>query len=697
MSSGMPRAAALAGSHATLTPSLRPVPQSQVYGQRWRVTGTIAEGGMSVVHSAEHVLSGARVALKVLRDGSEEAAERFRREASLLAGFGCSGIVAIYDAGEEDDGSLYIAMERLHGRTFKETFTDSDVSAQKRLALFVDLAKALSAAHSAGVVHRDLKPTNVFVTVGPEARVKILDFGIARAKEHLDITSLGVALGTPHYMSPEQFRDARSCGPSSDLWSLAVMVFEAIEGSRPFEGTTSSSVAVAICTEATPPMPKLSALSPRLAAIIESCLQKDPAERSNDALLFAEHLEQVLEEAAPRGSSFSPPQPEATTLPKPTWLQTSGASALGVAGGVVVSSILFSTAGGSRVLSFGGTLVSLLCAAGIGAIAAMVIHRRRQNERTPRTERSITVSMAPSPRESIAAPALGGQDDSVPTPVLRFFGDLAGDATRGALPTLTRLRAHYGERVRIEWRHNPSTDRGYAFAAIGIELFRQKDAAVFFRYAELLVAARKRPSDDDALFIAEQLGADMFALRRALSRRLHWLSTERDRALAGTLLGEEGGRGAGGQVFFTDHRSFSAETPFEVICDVIDTLFIPVGANDHTQATPLGGSVQPEQSLRLQQILVQWTAIRTSNLRLVRSRQQAQSRAEGLMRRAQDPTTDFLSLGNHYSDGDVDLGAVVLQNLAPALRGAALALRPGEVSGLVESSLGFHILRRTLG
>ena len=221
----------------------------------YEVVSAIGAGGMGEVYRARDAKLGRDVALKILTGTVAEQPERqarFAREARTLAALNHPGIVTIY-AVEEIDGQQLIAMELVEGRPLSELIPKGGLSLERLLNIAAQLAGAVAAAHKHGVVHRDLKPANVMV--GPQDRVKVLDFGLAKLRETAvegaetalgsDITGEGKILGTVAYMSPEQ-AEGRPVDARSDVFSLGVMLYEMASGERPFKGDTSLSVLSAI-------------------------------------------------------------------------------------------------------------------------------------------------------------------------------------------------------------------------------------------------------------------------------------------------------------------------------------------------------------------------------------------------------------------------------------------------------------------
>ncbi len=284
----------------------------ETVGGRWEIIRPLASGGMSSVFVARHVVTQKQTALKLFSDldGSEpEILERFRREARSAADINHPDIVDILDA-DTSDGTLYLTMELLHGMDLEQLMAQKEIPALRILEVIEGVLAPLATAHDKGYVHRDLKPGNVFV-VNPNTTdecVKLLDFGIARHFADKRVTQTGTAIGTPHYMSPEHATDAKNVGPSADVWSLGVMMYEAIAGAVPFDHETLPGVFVKICTEPHRPLAELvPEVDPHLASLIDRCLAKEPEQRPADAGALLSELN-ALSDA---GAGFSSIHPQA--------------------------------------------------------------------------------------------------------------------------------------------------------------------------------------------------------------------------------------------------------------------------------------------------------------------------------------------------------------------------------------------------
>ncbi|HVS28189.1 MAG TPA: Stk1 family PASTA domain-containing Ser/Thr kinase [Solirubrobacteraceae bacterium] len=260
---------------------------------RYRLLERVGSGGMAEVWSAQDLQLGRKVALKLLhRRFSEdpEFVERFHREASSAAGLQHPNVVSVYDRGEWD-GTYYIAMEFLEGRSLKQVVsTDAPMDPVAAIDIVIGILRAARFAHKRGIIHRDLKPPNVILD--EEGRVKVTDFGIARAGAS-DITETGSIMGTAQYLAPEQAQ-GRAVSASADIYAIGVVLYELTTGRVPFEGDSAVTIALKHVAEApVPPAAINPAMAPELSDTILRALEKDPSQRFPDADAFIAQLEHV--------------------------------------------------------------------------------------------------------------------------------------------------------------------------------------------------------------------------------------------------------------------------------------------------------------------------------------------------------------------------------------------------------------------
>lgn len=245
---------------------------------------------MGAVYRAFDQSMNETVALKVISslhyDDMDAVTERFRREASASRKINHPHVIRIHDLGVDERGMMYICMEYFDGRTLLEVISQTPMQPVARiLDVLSRTCAGLQAAHDAGVIHRDLKPANVLTNDAGDLR--IIDFGLARLEARDGLTSTGMVLGTPHYMSPEQIRGER-VGPATDVYALGALAYHLATGVPPFDGDTPIAIGFAHCTER-PRAPR--AIRPELPAalndVIVKALEKDPARRPPSAAQFA--------------------------------------------------------------------------------------------------------------------------------------------------------------------------------------------------------------------------------------------------------------------------------------------------------------------------------------------------------------------------------------------------------------------------
>src|SRR5215207_4274943 len=252
---------------------------THVLVDRYELGPVRGQGGMARVHQGLDRQLGRRVAIKVLappfdRDG--EFVERFRREARAAAGLSHPNIVAVFDSGS-DDGTHFIVTELVEGETLAARLRrDGPMPPADAVAVAVDVARALAAAHARGLIHRDIKPGNVMLL--PDGRVKVVDFGIARAAGSDTLTHTGVVLGSTAYLSPEQ-AGGQPVDERADLYSLGCVLYEMVTGHVPFSADTPIATMYRHVNEDAPPPSTIAPVQPELAEVVLRCLEKDPQRR----------------------------------------------------------------------------------------------------------------------------------------------------------------------------------------------------------------------------------------------------------------------------------------------------------------------------------------------------------------------------------------------------------------------------------
>ncbi|MEV4899752.1 protein kinase [Citricoccus sp. NPDC055426] len=258
-------------------------------GGRYQLTERIAIGGMGEVWKAKDKVLGRQTAVKILKEeytGDANFLRRFRAEAQHTALLNHPGVANVFDYGEED-GSGYLVMELVPGPPLSAILDKEKVlSPDRTLNIMAQTARALSAAHAQGLVHRDIKPGNLLIT--PHGRVKVTDFGIARLADQVPLTATGQVMGTAQYLAPEQATGQQATG-SSDIYSLGVIGYECLVGHRPFSG--ESQIAIALAQVNDPPPPLTDSIPEPVRALIMSMLAKEAHERPANATALAEAAE----------------------------------------------------------------------------------------------------------------------------------------------------------------------------------------------------------------------------------------------------------------------------------------------------------------------------------------------------------------------------------------------------------------------
>jgi serine/threonine-protein kinase len=294
--------------------------EGKLIAGRYEIREHIATGGMASVfktwdHRVERI-----VAIKVLRSLDKNdlrAVERFRREARAAAALAHPNAVTIYDFVEED-GQYFLVMEYIHGPTLKQLIAQRrHLQARETIEIAIQVCAVLQVAHARGFIHRDIKPQNIMLAWGGGrsgglsdggAWVKLTDFGIVRVAEDAGLTNSGIVLGTADYLSPEQAR-GELLGPSSDLYSLGVVMFEMLTGRPPFVGPTAVSIAMQHAS-ANPPSPRQfqPAIQPALEQLVLRTLQKEPEDRFSSAAEMQQALRACARELG-HGKAYVPSTP----------------------------------------------------------------------------------------------------------------------------------------------------------------------------------------------------------------------------------------------------------------------------------------------------------------------------------------------------------------------------------------------------
>ncbi|HXU73874.1 MAG TPA: serine/threonine-protein kinase [Polyangia bacterium] len=332
--------------------SPQPPPSDALVGHtlvdRYRLTRKIGEGGMGAVYEAMHVLLSKPVAVKVLRDkylDRPEVARRLVQEARLASSIRHENIVDITDSGATEDGRTFVVMEHLEGLSLAELLKREGALPEARIIEIArQAASALGAAHECGIVHRDVKPENIFLIDRDSGRggrdfVKVLDFGISKTikpgtmdEESLKLTHTGMVLGTPLYMSPEQARGDEDLDHRIDIWALGVILYECLTAEVPFRATNYLGVIAQVLNQDVTPPRKLRP-EMRISEPMERVVQKAMAKSRDDRYPTMAALVDDLDRVA-SGGDVEPPRVTPSTAERPRttlWLAAVGVLA-GTAG-----------------------------------------------------------------------------------------------------------------------------------------------------------------------------------------------------------------------------------------------------------------------------------------------------------------------------------------------------------------------------
>ncbi|MBX3186465.1 MAG: serine/threonine protein kinase [Labilithrix sp.] len=311
---------------------------------QFQILQKIGSGGMGSVYKALQPAMNRMVAVKILHPklaSRKDLVSRFRREARAMSHLTHPNTVKVYLYGELDDGSLYIVMEYLEGKNLNQTVrSEGPMTIERGLPILIQACNALDEAHRAGIIHRDLKPENIFVTHqgGMKDFAKVLDFGLAKVTERemrpgsIILTQEGMVFGTPEFMSPEQAQ-GKSLTPGSDIYSLAVILYEVLTGKLPFEAKNPMEfIQLHVTTKPKPIDERVpgKTFPPILWKVLSKALEKKSEDRYGSAAEFAHALQAVLNgatEVPPYGNGAGAPQ-AGQVLPTPSPAAAPSAGAL---------------------------------------------------------------------------------------------------------------------------------------------------------------------------------------------------------------------------------------------------------------------------------------------------------------------------------------------------------------------------------
>ncbi|MEZ4335111.1 MAG: thioredoxin domain-containing protein [Sandaracinaceae bacterium] len=598
-----------------------------VFAGKYRIERPLGEGGMGAVYVAINERLQKRVALKVISERVRTdpgMLARFTQEAVAASRVAHAGLVEIYDA-DQHMGTPWIAMELLDGESLAARIGRGPIPIHEAFGIAQQILDALAAVHAAGIIHRDLKPDNVFCC--RDGRVKILDFGIAKLAvgEITGQTETGLALGTPFYLAPEQASSAKDVGPQADIYSLGVVLYQMISGHLPYDATSLGDLVRQMYT--TGPV-RLSTRSPhapeRLSSLIDRCLSVDPMQRPGSAREVASAIEAIAN--AP-GPALTAPMPAASETPKTMALDSGalqaaisspgapfggaappgfgaapaapggyggggafGAPAAGGFGPPTAPPTMAQTAapvppsGGPKGGGLGIGMLVAGCAVVIGlplffgALAAGYYFMAAEDPgRDPEPiveapyDPSVTVaSLAPMAgadaervRLDAAGPARGGAH---PLVTIVTFSEFQCPYCGRVAPTMERISATYGDRVRYVYRHNPLAFHTNAMPAAQAaqEAYEQGGDARFWAMHDVLFENQQALERADLERYGAQAGLDAFRLRAALDDGRHQPRIQRDMDAAAAV----GARGT--PTFFINGRLVTGAQPYERFSEVVD-------------------------------------------------------------------------------------------------------------------------------
>ncbi|TXN29296.1 protein kinase domain-containing protein [Lacisediminihabitans profunda] len=413
------------------------------FGGRYQLSSRVAIGGMGEVWQATDLVIGRTVAIKILKDeylGDPGFLERFRAEARHAALVNHEGIANVFDYGEEE-GSAYLVMELVPGEALSTILERERVlSTDRVLDIVAQTASALHAAHSAGLVHRDIKPGNLLIT--PDGRVKITDFGIARIADQVPLTATGQVMGTVQYLSPEQ-ASGHPASPTTDIYSLGIVAYEALAGRRPFTGESQVAIAMAQINESPPDLPVT--VSEPVRNLVYACIAKNPADRPASAAHLARAAQALRRGDVAGAAAAVPGILGAGTLPA---LQrensvTQATRVLNAPGAIATSSTPLSSEGETKgrnpwtwpLIALIGILVVVL----VGTLIALIANPSKTPptpSKSPSASPSITPTPTPTPTSNtvnVTSAALTGKTEDQVRTILDQMG-LAANVVPDAAP-----------------------------------------------------------------------------------------------------------------------------------------------------------------------------------------------------------------------------------------------------------------------
>ena len=683
-------------------------------GGRWELEELLARGGMGVLYVGRHLQTGRRAAVKVIEQASDELLARFRLEASVCAQIGHPGLVDVFDADQDPvTKSAYIAMELLEGCTLRKLMDDAKSTPEQVLGHLMSALEPLAAAHAKGFVHRDLKPENLFVLAKPEGgiRVKLLDFGIVASRTESRLTRIGMAMGTPHYMSPEQAMSAREVSPASDVWGMGVMLYEAIKGDVPFDGETSHAVIVQALT--VPHMPLehvVPGCDPAIARLVDKCLEKKPEDRPADAEELLSSLQQLLR--ATSLPSIRPSfrvrnvvqktavavvqQPTATVRSSVRVRSVKNAANLLAASGVVCSLSALAL----PFVGAGAPVAAMLCAAVGGGLLITASKRVSALQRLLQTPPVNIQYVTPAEQKPQAAVVLSqhpkrllhplrGQPDA---PVrIELFADLSCSISRRTCQRVLSLRVEHPEHISIVFKPYWDLHRqmGPATGEMVRTLFEREGAEVFWAFFDRFLLNTKRVTQDLLLEYASQVCSDKHGLQRALRIGAHRRGLQQCRDEAQSQGVEQSPAVIMNGVLL----------PRDLSEDQLRWAYVDALANrEQRRKVELGETraldLPPNKDVSVRALLVRYRGARNAPLTVRRTREDARERACKLAERARVQGAEFETVALRFADALIEPEELAQRLTEPSIADALRGLEVGQMSQPVECDEGYQVLQR---
>ncbi|MBI3204873.1 MAG: serine/threonine protein kinase [Myxococcales bacterium] len=381
--------------------ALRP---GMLIGNNVRLVRLLGQGGMGAVWVANHETLHTQVAVKFMITEMSESAEavtRFTREASAAAQIKSPHVVQTFDHGVTNDGIPYIVMELLEGEDLAVRVSRDGALPPRAVAVILSqVCKALGRAHSLGIIHRDIKPENIFLSdQDGELLVKVLDFGIAKRSEDaaLSMTGTGAMVGTPYYMSPEQVMSAKGVDARTDLWSLAVVAYQALTGKVPFDAETMGALCVAINAAVfAPPSVQTPGLSHAIDSWFATALARDPSARFQSAKELAAAFQRAAGVLDPATAETSGLLPAPRTLLSSVERPPAAEPLMPASAGTLMEASVTTSRRSPRAWAIAAVAGGAAALVAFGVIGVVALRGRTKSGGAPSVEAVVENAAAPS-------------------------------------------------------------------------------------------------------------------------------------------------------------------------------------------------------------------------------------------------------------------------------------------------------------